>query len=361
MPAKSKKRFWRAIGALLLWILTPPTVPAECRQKALDYGITAYYGMPLRKDSLDSDAIEVLSVCTKLSGGFSGEEMAMLDELAGDIGFAVNSFAQRDTIEKLNGEKFKSYEDVIEALVDMIEQRDTYAAGHTQRVAEYSLMIAKEMGIDDNEIKKLTDAAKLHDIGKVVTPDSVLLKPGKLTNLEFELIKEHVSAGYQVLSRIESYEELANIVITHHERFDGSGYPNGKRGDDRERLSYFFKDRLTKLYNEDYLTLAVNGRSIHKIPSTISVVSLVNFTKYNKDYSWEGAIGCLSPLRNICLLRYRNRSFLGSGGDKFIIMDSPLPVLEILANSPIPVVGVEYKIQTFTPPFENIEALLGWK
>ena len=86
--------------------------------------------------------------------------------------------------------------------------------------------------LPEHEIKQLIAAAKMHDIGKVVIPDSILLKPGKLNPLEYELIKEHVKAGYEVLSTIHRYKDLAEIMIYHHERYDGSGYLLGKAGGD---------------------------------------------------------------------------------------------------------------------------------
>ncbi len=107
----------------------------------------------------------------------------------------------------------------------------TYTAGHTTRVARYCDMIAREMGSQDQEIQKLRKVAILHDIGKISTPDSVLLKPGKLTTLDYDLIKQHASAGYEMLSQIKMYEELTEIVLCHHEKHDGTGYPCKLQGE----------------------------------------------------------------------------------------------------------------------------------
>ena len=120
----------------------------------------------------------------------------------------------------------------------MIEGRDSFTAGHTNRVAEYTKLIAVEMKLEAEDIQKLYQAAKIHDIGKITTPDSILLKPGKFNELEYELIKEHLNSGYKILKNIDMYSELAEIVVLHHERYDGDGYPNGLKGDDISLLGH---------------------------------------------------------------------------------------------------------------------------
>lgn len=136
------------------------------------------------------------------------------------------------TILKLQNQLVENYEHAIYSLVAMIEDRDTYTGGHSERVATYSRDIAKEMGISDEECQLIYQAGILHDVGKIITPDSILLKPGKLTEQEYSLIKDHVVAGYKILSEIPMYQELAEIVYTHHEHYDGSGYPQGIKGED---------------------------------------------------------------------------------------------------------------------------------
>lgn len=134
-------------------------------------------------------------------------------------------------------QKIKDYEKFVYALVSMIEQRDSYTAGHSQRVAKYSLLIAKEMGYSLRERELLFKAAALHDIGKIATPDSVLLKPDKLSRLEYNLIKEHVNVGVKMLKNIPMFEDISYIIKYHHEKYDGSGYPDGLAGEDIPELS----------------------------------------------------------------------------------------------------------------------------
>ncbi len=132
----------------------------------------------------------------------------------------------------LEEEKIQNFEKTILSFVEMIEDRDTYTGGHSQRVANYSKLIAQKMGRSEEECALIYQAGILHDVGKVATPDTVLLKPGKLSKLEYKLIQEHVTVSYELLSKIPMYKELADIIIYHHERCDGKGYPHGVKGDD---------------------------------------------------------------------------------------------------------------------------------
>ena len=140
-------------------------------------------------------------------------------------------------IQKLEQEKIKNQEQFIHSMINMIEARDSYTAGHTKRVAKYCELIAKEMGYEDEKIELLKKAAWLHDIGKISTPDSILLKPGKLNDLEYRLIQDHLEAGYRLLREIDAYRDIAEIMREHHEKYDGSGYPRGLKANEIHPLS----------------------------------------------------------------------------------------------------------------------------
>ncbi|MEA3371954.1 MAG: HD domain-containing protein [Campylobacterota bacterium] len=206
------------------------------REWAKKSDFTSLVSFPLKKDS-SSKPFGVLVVFSSREEGFEIEEISMLEELSGDIGFAINSFRQNEEISDLHTKMMQNYEETILGFVKMIEQRDPYTAGHTTRVAKYSKMIAKEMGYGQEDIDNLYRASILHDIGKISTPDSVLLKPSRLNPLEYELIQEHVSVGYEMLKSIEIYKDLAEIMHFHHEHYDGTGYPLGLQGDDIPELS----------------------------------------------------------------------------------------------------------------------------
>ncbi|HZF69802.1 HD domain-containing phosphohydrolase, partial [Sulfuricurvum sp.] len=134
-------------------------------------------------------------------------------------------------------EKINLYEQNLFSLVSLIEQRDNYTAGHGKRVGEYSRLIAAQMGLSNAQQEDLYRAGALHDIGKVAIPDSILLKPGALEAIERILIEEHVNAGYTLLKRVDIFSSIAEIVRYHHERLDGSGYPNKISGDSLPLLS----------------------------------------------------------------------------------------------------------------------------
>lgn len=120
----------------------------------------------------------------------------------------------------------------IQVLVTALEARDPYTAGHQSRSADLACAIAEEMGLDNDRIEGIRMAGTIHDIGKLSIPAEILTKPGKLTNIEFSLIKEHPRSGYDMLKDVDSPWPLADIVRQHHERINGTGYPDKLKGDD---------------------------------------------------------------------------------------------------------------------------------
>ena len=178
------------------------------------------------QSSSQEEVLGTLTVFSEKEDGFKTQELQILENLATDLGLAISGIYQRSKLEFMELQKISNYEETILAFVHIIEQRDSYTAGHTLRVAKYCRLIAEGFNMQEDEIKKLEKAAILHDIGKVVTPDSILLKPGNLTALEYELIKEHATAGYKMLSKIKMYEDLAEIIRYHHVHYDGKGYPD---------------------------------------------------------------------------------------------------------------------------------------
>jgi PAS domain S-box-containing protein/putative nucleotidyltransferase with HDIG domain len=120
----------------------------------------------------------------------------------------------------------------IQVLVSAVESRDPYTAGHQLQVADLASTIAMEMGFPPEKIEGIRMAGSIHDIGKLSIPAEILVKPTKLTNIEFSIIKEHSKSGYEMLKDVESSWPLAEIVYQHHERMNGSGYPRNLKGDD---------------------------------------------------------------------------------------------------------------------------------
>jgi putative two-component system response regulator len=121
---------------------------------------------------------------------------------------------------------------VIRAMAAAVETRDPYTAGHQRRVSDLARSIGSEMKLDRDVVDGLRMAAAIHDVGKISVPAEILSKPGKLTGLEFSLIQSHPESGYEILKDIDFPRPVARIVLEHHERINGSGYPNGTSGDE---------------------------------------------------------------------------------------------------------------------------------
>ncbi|MGC1485610.1 MAG: HD domain-containing phosphohydrolase [Candidatus Acidiferrum sp.] len=124
-----------------------------------------------------------------------------------------------------------SYEDTLQALGAAIDLRDTETAGHSKRVCCYSIEIARAMGWSEKQLGSLARGANLHDIGKLGIPDGILLKPGPLTPDERRLMQKHAQVGFDLVKDIAFLSDAAEIVLSHHERYDGGGYPRSLRGD----------------------------------------------------------------------------------------------------------------------------------
>lgn len=135
-------------------------------------------------------------------------------------------------LETVNIEKLKlSLMETIGIARQLVELRDPYTAGHEKHVGELAKAIGAEMGFDALSQEGLLIAGYLHDIGKIIIPSEILCKPGKLTTEEYNLIKNHVQAGYELLKNVNFSWNIAQVVLEHHERLDGSGYPNGLKED----------------------------------------------------------------------------------------------------------------------------------
>lgn len=124
----------------------------------------------------------------------------------------------------------RSYGETLQALGAAIDLRDGETAGHSRRVASYASRIARELSAPERQLKTIVIGAWLHDIGKLAIPDAILLKPGSLTKEEWVVMRTHVEIGFDLVRRIPFLSEAAEIVLTHHERCDGSGYPRGLTG-----------------------------------------------------------------------------------------------------------------------------------
>ena len=169
--------------------------------------------------------------------------------------------------------------EIVEAFAKVIDMKDKYTNGHSSRVAEYTVMLAKELGYDDETIETYYNIALLHDIGKVGIPPEVLNKPGKLTDEEFKTIKSHAALGYDTLKGISIMPELAIGAGSHHERPDGRGYPKGLKGDEIPRVAQIIAvaDTFDAMYsNRPY-------RKRMNFDKAVSIIKEVRGTQLQSD------------------------------------------------------------------------------
>lgn len=157
-----------------------------------------------------------------------------------------------DSLKKKQQESAVFASEISEAFAKVIDMKDPYTNGHSVRVAKYTALIAKEMGYDAETVEKYYRIGLLHDVGKVGIPKAVLNKPGDLTDEEYDLIKSHTLKGYEVLKDISVVPELAVGALSHHERYDGNGYPHGLSGDDIPKVAQIIAvaDSFDAMYSD---------------------------------------------------------------------------------------------------------------
>lgn len=206
------------------------------REAAIKRGYAANIALPLLNG--DSAVFGILHVYSSEVNAFIPAEIALLEEMAGDLAFGVGALHirhERDLALERNRQQLAqledSLEDTVRAIATIVEMRDPYTSGHQIRVAELAAAIAKKLGLPDAQVHAIHLAGVVHDLGKIQIPAEILSKPGKLNDLEYLMIKIHPQAGYDILKGIDFPWPIAQMVLQHHERLDGSGYPQGLKGD----------------------------------------------------------------------------------------------------------------------------------
>ena len=155
---------------------------------------------------------------------FDEDDTALLSALASQSAVAIDNSRLYENIQQ-------AYHEVILALMNTVEAKDEYTRGHSQRVSRGALGIAREMGLSEEESKKIQTAAELHDIGKIGVRDLIIGKESSLSTMEFDLMKDHVVTGENIIRPIEYLRFAGPMIRHHHERYDGGGYPDGLKGD----------------------------------------------------------------------------------------------------------------------------------
>lgn len=352
--------------------------------KSMHIGVDGYITKPINKEQ----ATLVLSkLCEKIDQTKANERYK--EHLQAEVKRQV------EEIRELEKEQEQFYKEFLFGLVNLIEERDSYTGGHSMRVAQYAKAIAKAMDLPLEVCDKVYEAGMLHDIGKTVIPDSILLKPDRFNTLEYHLIQQHVAMAQSILNKLTMFNDLVPIISSHHERIDGSGYPLGLKGhvipieaqiisvadcfdamttrriyknhtmtqeealleienligkhfsehvgyaalsyfrsiqmnqiyDQRpqnlleyERFSFFFKDQLTKLYNQNFLDyLRLSNEHNYTFCSCLCIDK---FYKYNDTYGWKEGDFLLGSIAEYLRTLFTQASLFRTKGDTFLILSN---------------------------------------
>jgi putative nucleotidyltransferase with HDIG domain len=195
---------------------TPSFLPDAARRE-----VKHLFVLPL---FLNSDLTGLISLGHIQTHPYTSDDLSYAKRLSSQISTALSNASLVEELEYLNW-------GTLEALARTVDAKSKWTAGHSERVMDLSVKIARVMGCNDKQVNDLHRAAYLHDIGKIGIPHSILDKPDKLTEEEYEVIKEHPAIGAKILEPIEAYEDAIPVVMQHHERFDGKGYPMGLSGE----------------------------------------------------------------------------------------------------------------------------------
>jgi len=192
-----------------------------------DEGFTTYHGVPLIAKGQVKGVLEVFH---RAPIDPDQEWLDFLETLAGQAAIAIDNSTLFDNLQRSNFELSLAYDTTLEGWAKALELRDMETEGHTRRVTEMTLRLARAMGMSEAELVHVRRGALLHDIGKIGIPDSILRKPGPLTEEEWDIMRQHPVYAYEMLLPIAHLRPALDIPYYHHEKWDGTGYPRGLKG-----------------------------------------------------------------------------------------------------------------------------------
>jgi putative nucleotidyltransferase with HDIG domain/PAS domain S-box-containing protein len=199
--------------------------------------VAAYYGVPLLARGQLRGVLELYSYRQPV---VDAEWLRFLGTLGGQAAIALENAQLVQDLQSANLELIAAYDATLEGWVRTLDMRDRETEGHTQRVAAMAVALARAMGIEEATLVHVRRGALLHDIGKMAIPDSILLKPGPLTAEELHLMRKHPEYAYELLSRFAFLRPALDIPYCHHEKWDGTGYPRGLRGEEIPLIARIF-------------------------------------------------------------------------------------------------------------------------
>lgn len=217
-------------------ILTDPNF-RPWREPAIERGYRSVLALPLKNTS--GDVFAVLTIYAGEPDAFDSDALSLMQELASDLAFGILALRTRQERDhyllahQKSDERFKQVlVETIHAISLTVEKRDPYTAGHQYKVAQISVAIGRELGMNEDSLEGLRLGAMIHDIGKIYVPAEILNRPGRLSKAEFEIIKSHSEVGYDIIKDVQFPWPVGKMVLQHHERLDGSGYPMGLKGEE---------------------------------------------------------------------------------------------------------------------------------
>ena len=163
---------------------------------------------------------------------WSDAERRLMDQVASGLGFGIKTLRTALAKAQYQESLRVSLEQTIQVIAETVDQRDPYTAGHQRRVADLCEAIAGKLGLSSKRTEGLRLAASIHDLGKIGIPAEILSKPGRLTENQYALIKDHPQLGYEIVKNVEFPWPIAQMILQHHEKLDGSGYPRGLKADE---------------------------------------------------------------------------------------------------------------------------------
>ena len=226
---KGSLRIGQGVGGYVAQEGIPVTIPNLRDDRRIQYtsyleseGLMSLVSVPIKDE--EESVIGIISVYRREEYNFPEATVSLLSTFANNTAVAIKNARLFETITK-------NYSDTIQSLALALEAKDKYTRGHSERVTDFAVQIASEMGLSDNKIGTLRFAGRLHDIGKIAISDNILLKKDRLTLSEYADIKTHPQKGADLLKPLTFLEETCSVIKYHHERFDGKGYPDGLSGD----------------------------------------------------------------------------------------------------------------------------------
>jgi len=209
---------------------------AAMREVMISHGAASAAALPI---SVDGVVIGSLNVFASEDGFFHSDELALLEEAASDLAHVIEVMGHHQRDLQISAKIMQaadalraSLQGTVEVVGKVLETRDPYTAGHGARVARIAQAIAEEMDLGNMQVEGIYFGALMHDIGKIAIPSEILAKPSRLGEIEYDIIRSHPVTGYEILQKVSFPWPVADVAHQHHEHMDGSGYPQGLKGEE---------------------------------------------------------------------------------------------------------------------------------